>query len=483
MTETNPAPACCLALIILALLLVTPVASRAGSGPAAETERARQEYELALAWRDWLAADTRPVIGLALGGGGGRGMAHIGVLRALEEAAIPVERLSGASIGAFVGSLYASGASIDQIEQLAATTDWHNLIELKNSRMGVYSTRPLERFINYYLATLAIQPRAAVDRRGRRPPAEEEMSDVTFAQLRRPFACTATDLFSGVVVVFDTGSVAHAVRASCSFPGLFEPVEEDDGRLLVDGGVLANLPVALCRRLGAEQVIAVEVDSDTPTSIVGLMEVLTQIINIQGHALTEAERRDAVHVILPAVGSVKATDLLQTAFAVRQGEIAAWVAVPVIKRRLLGRTVEDVTVMSAAEIDSLVKLLIKPAKPRQTAIMTAPPVDLTPAVEAACRLGLFRYTLELVESLPADRRTPRLMLSASLAALRQGRADLLERYLAPLLMQPLPPAVGWRLAAAAVDARQDTWHAAIRRAMPTTASPETRPDVALSATP
>lgn len=180
----------------------------------------------------------KPRIGLALGSGSARGWAHIGVIRALQEAGIAPDILCGCSIGALVGAAYADG-DLDDLEKWVTGLTWQDVVGL----LDVGFTGGLikgERLIAFF---------------------EKHFVDKDFSALSLPFACVATDLASGREIWLKEGSVAAAVRASIALPGLFAPVERD-GRLLVDGGLVNPVPVSLCRALGAEIVIAVDLGSD-----------------------------------------------------------------------------------------------------------------------------------------------------------------------------------------------------------------------------
>lgn len=183
-----------------------------------------------------------PTIGLALGGGGARGLAHIGVLKALERAGIPVHVLAGTSMGGLIAALYAAGRPAAEIEaetlRLGKLNQLLNLVDLGLPRRAFLSGDKLYAFLQEKLGP-----------------------QLTFAQLRRPLALTAVDLISGKEIILREGSVAEAVRATISLPGMLEPVERS-GQLLVDGGVLNNVPADQARALGAEIVIAVNVSLD-----------------------------------------------------------------------------------------------------------------------------------------------------------------------------------------------------------------------------
>lgn len=179
-----------------------------------------------------------PVIGLALGSGSARGWAHIGVLRTLQEAGIQPAVVCGTSIGAFVGATYAAG-QLDKLEKWLAGLGWTDVLSFFDVGFngGLLKGEKLMSFFG------------------------ERFTDPDFASLQRPFACVATDLGSGREVWLREGSVTEAVRASIATPGLFSPVKHGHG-FLVDGALVNPVPVSLCRALGADLVIAVDLGSD-----------------------------------------------------------------------------------------------------------------------------------------------------------------------------------------------------------------------------
>ncbi len=185
--------------------------------------------------------DNRSV-GLVLGGGGVRGLAHIGVLKALEAAHIPVSYMAGSSMGGLIAALYASGIPVAEIERVALhlshPRQMMGLVDLKPPRRGLIEGSRLRAFLCGLLG-----------------------KDTTFSDLRLPLALTAVDLNSGDLIVLDEGPLVEAVMATCSVPGLLTPVVKD-GRCLVDGGILNNLPVDVARAMGAKLVIAVELSPD-----------------------------------------------------------------------------------------------------------------------------------------------------------------------------------------------------------------------------
>lgn len=428
-------------------LLILLMPTRAQSAQAAE-DGAYQQYLLAKSWNTFVQSDTRPKIGIAFGGGGARGMAHIGVIRALERANIPIDVVTGTSIGSFIGSLYATGASIDRIEELALITNWGNLIEHKTSTIGVFSTSRLQSFIGFHLNNLS-ENIMKIPTAGR--GYENSSREIQFSELKRPFLCVATDLYTGEIVIFDSGPVAQAVRASCSIPGLFEPVTDARGRLLVDGGIMMNLPVSLARKAGADIVIAVDLESDTSVVINNLVDMLAQMIRLQGRALTDKERRSADFVISPRVGTIATTDLNSVAKAIREGEIAGYQQIDAIRRGILGFP-EESGRPSPSELTEWRETVNRVTPPALTATVQPDARELVRAAAAASRLGLFREALSLLVPLGSRGNDPLILEHRMMSAIRTGNLntarEALPRYLSA---EPKAESV-WMLAAAAVDA-------------------------------
>lgn len=185
-------------------------------------------------------------IGLALGSGAARGWAHIGVIQALEEMGIQIDIVSGCSIGSYVGAAYSSGKLPELAQWVTSLTEWQVI-----ALMGVgFHKGGLVSGLKVFKAL------------------QDDFSYDNFEQLNKPFAAVATDLYSGREVNFTSGSVVEAVKASCAIPGLFPPLLYNN-RWLVDGGVVNPVPVNMCRMLGADIVIAVNLSADfRPQSIV-----------------------------------------------------------------------------------------------------------------------------------------------------------------------------------------------------------------------
>ena len=183
-------------------------------------------------------ASKRPKIGLALGSGGARGLAHIGVLKVLEEHGIPVDFIAGSSIGAMLGGFYAAGVPVKEIEKIALGTDWRRVFSVFSDPSldkGLLGGGKVKAFIESYI------------------------DGKNFEDCGIPFAAVATDLRTGEIVTLDKGKMAPAIRASISVPLVFKPVEIN-GRMLTDGALSAPVPVETVRAMGADLVIAVNLD-------------------------------------------------------------------------------------------------------------------------------------------------------------------------------------------------------------------------------
>ena len=187
----------------------------------------------------------RPKIGFVLGAGSARGWAHIGVLRALSEAGIQPDFIAGCSVGAFVGAAFAAGR-LDPLEAWALELDWKRMLRLADFglRGGLIKGRRINDLFR------------------------EQFAECDFSELPVPFAAVATDLHSGQEIWLREGKVSAAVGASIAVPGLFQPVQHED-RYLVDGSVVNPIPVSLCRAMGADIVLAVDLGSDLVGSYVG----------------------------------------------------------------------------------------------------------------------------------------------------------------------------------------------------------------------
>jgi NTE family protein len=227
-----------------------------------------------------------PKIGLALGGGGPKGLAHIGVIKTLIEHAVPIDYIAGTSAGALVGSMYAYSQDIASVERHIMDKNRLQMISYfadPSLQGGFIEGHRIEQFINEYL------------------------QDVSFENLRIPFAAIATDLKTDKKIVITTGSVAKAVRASSAIPILFKPVELDD-RLLVDGGLTSPVPVQTAFAMGADIVIAVQLDYRyNPTydlHLLNPLQVGELALDMVGKKIAEEEMKKASIVLRPHLEAI-----------------------------------------------------------------------------------------------------------------------------------------------------------------------------------
>ena len=280
----------------------------------------------------------RPRVGLVLSGGGARGAAHIGVIRALEEMHVPVDAIAGTSMGAVVGGLYAAGLSGQEIEQVFASLDWQDLLRDRTPRKDlVYRRKQDDRSflatgglginaddgVTLPLGLLQGQKITQVLRN-----ATMRVADVQdFDHLPTPFRGLATDLETGEPVVLRSGDLATVLRASMSAPGVLAPVDID-GRLLVDGGLVDNLPVDLAREMGVDIVIAVDVSFPLATraGLESPLDVTNQMIAIMVRRGTQASLKE-LHpddvLVSPDLGRMTSIDFSKMAQVMVAGEVAA----------------------------------------------------------------------------------------------------------------------------------------------------------------
>ncbi len=239
-------------------------------------------------------------IGLALSGGAARGFAHIGVVKVLQQNEIPIAYVTGTSVGSIVGALYCGGYDWQEMIDIAQSLKWQELVSPTLSGMGLVSSKKLEGFMG------------------------ELLGEMDFDELEIPFRAVAVDISRGEEVVFSSGPVARAVRASSAVPGIFEPLMEDD-RALVDGGVMNNLPVALARDMGARKVIAVDLNADRAdvAQPVNLLDVTLRSFVMLLNVSSVDGRADADVLIQPKLDEFSYHDLSVADELVKRGEDAA----------------------------------------------------------------------------------------------------------------------------------------------------------------
>ncbi|HND14949.1 MAG TPA: patatin-like phospholipase family protein, partial [Pseudomonadales bacterium] len=234
----------------------------------------------------------RPRIGLVLAGGGARGLAHIGVIRFLEEHGIRVDAIAGTSMGAIVGAMYASGLDAAEMEEVATTLDWKYAFDDTTPRNQLSLRRKQEDLdflvrgkLRYKDGRLRL-PMGAIEGQHLNMVLHDIIGHVArvrdFDSLPIPFRAVATDIETGEAVVIGRGDLATAMRASMSIPGMFSPVELD-GRLLVDGGIANSIPVDVAQTMGVDRLIVIDVG--TPLyerarldNVLTLMDQLTTIM-------------------------------------------------------------------------------------------------------------------------------------------------------------------------------------------------------------
>jgi NTE family protein len=265
-------------------------------------------------------------VGLVLGGGAARGFAHIGVLEVLEEAGIAIHRIAGCSSGAIVGALLAAGISAHQQHELVRDLRWNTISTLSL----------LPRRLSSLSLSVKDFPLGLLDLDKLIAWLQEAMGPVArFDELQMPFAAVATDIVTGELVVMNEGEVGPAVRASCSVPGLFTPYRRDE-RLLVDGGVIANLPVEVVRQMGAEYVIAVDL-LPAPGEHRKEPENIVELSFVSIYALIRANQgysAQADCTITPAIEQYSLMDLTAAEELIAAGRAAAELYLPRIQRDL-----------------------------------------------------------------------------------------------------------------------------------------------------
>ncbi|MCO8055335.1 patatin-like phospholipase family protein [Acinetobacter towneri] len=247
-----------------------------------------------------------PVIALALGGGGAKGFAHIGVIKVLESHGIKPKIVTGTSAGSFVGSLYASGKSPYQLQHIALTFKESDIRDLTLNRQGFIAGQKLQDFVNQHVANKPIE------------------------KFPIRFAAVATRLDNGRKADFIKGNAGQAVRASCSIPNVFVPATIS-GTQYVDGGLVSPIPVQTAKAMGADLVIAVDISArptgNQPVSMWGLLD---QTLNIMGQQSINQELAQANIVIQPKVGHIGTLDLKASNQTILEGEKAAQLQVKAI---------------------------------------------------------------------------------------------------------------------------------------------------------
>ena len=249
---------------------------------------------------------VRPKVGVALGGGFARGIAHIGVLHALEDNGIEIDYISGTSAGALAGIAYASGLPFKEVVKRAAELRFGVFGQWRFSWLGLASNQRLEFYPKRHL------------------------NISTFEELRIPVTIAATDLITGEPVYFNEGPLGPPLRASCAYPGLFQPVQYQE-RTLVDGFVAATVPVEAVAKMGADVIIAVFLDSEAMVKPTNFTDVIGRSFTIIQRHADLAWRTRADVVIEPHVREFAWDDFAKTPEMVAEGEEAAMAAMPRVR--------------------------------------------------------------------------------------------------------------------------------------------------------
>jgi NTE family protein len=254
------------------------------------------------------AAAPQPRIGLALGGGFARGLAHIGILKVFEEEGIPVDFIAGTSVGAVIGASYASGVSAKELGEIAGLVRFKDFSRWTLSRFGLFSNDKMATFLHKVLRCK------------------------TFEELRIPLAVAATDIITGEAAVFTSGDLVNPVRASCAYPGMFLPVNIN-GRLLVDGLLAHAVPAAPLREMGAERVVSVYLNADWvraggPRHV---FDILGQCFSIAQDKMGGVWRAASDVVVEPEIGQFGYDDFARAPDLIRAGEAAARKALSIIR--------------------------------------------------------------------------------------------------------------------------------------------------------
>lgn len=260
-----------------------------------------------------MAKSKQPKIGLALGSGGPKGLSHIGIIKVLEKNNIPIDFIAGVSIGSVVGGFYAYTKNIEKVEEIALSNNWRHTLSLffdPSLSQGLINGRKIKIFI------------------------ENIIGKIHFKDLKIPFSVVTTDIKTGKAVIMDKGEVATAIRASSSIPLIFKPVKLGNS-LLVDGGLSIPVPAGVVRGMGADIVIAVNLDadyfSDTKDSNFGFYKIANNSVKLLRYNLASSNIRDADIIINPKVGKVGWNKFIDSKSVILAGEEAMQLSILQLK--------------------------------------------------------------------------------------------------------------------------------------------------------
>lgn len=247
---------------------------------------------------------------LVLGGGSARGLAHIGALKVLERNQIPIDRIVGTSMGALIGAAYSIGDSIEGMERKARKFSVNKLLDPTIPKIGLLAGEKLEKII-----------KTLIDNK-------------KFADCRIPFTAVTTDIQNGEEIIYQKGDLSRIVRASCSWPGIFNPVKID-GRLLCDGGIKNSVPTRIAKALGADYMIAVDVGFCVKDgAITNIFQMILQSFQIMGEELNKYQARESDIIIKVDLGNIDQISFERAGEAIKKGEEAAESKIKQIKKDL-----------------------------------------------------------------------------------------------------------------------------------------------------
>jgi len=288
-----------------------------------------ENFFIDVLWHKAMSVEEKqlPKIALVLGGGGARGFAHIGVLKALQEERVPVNLVVGTSVGSIAGALYCVGASLENLQNDIKDFDVGDISNFSSISLlemlltdRLLSNKKLEDFIN------------------------ARIGEVTFNQLQIPLVCIATDLITGERILLREGSVAFAARASSTVPGIFQPVEYNQ-RYLIDGGLSENIPVSVAKIFKADVIIAIPLSADiTKNSVANIFLTLMQAIYIQGQSLDQYNLSMADVVISPDVGDLNAANFAGAYKTIDKGYMATKKSIKEVKIAIINKIPERVLI-------------------------------------------------------------------------------------------------------------------------------------------
>ena len=302
-------------------LIISSILCFFGQGVFALTQKEEDDIFRDFAWQEFteLQKDKRPSIGVTLSAGALRGASHIGVMDVLSEAGLPIDYMSGTSMGCIVGALFNAGIPLSHLQ------------ELVNSLKINYITRDFNigGILKYLFAEKLFSSEQFQEF------IDKEVGSKNYEDLPRPFACVSADIRTGEKVIFDSGPLSLGVRASMNLPGVFEPVEYRQ-RLLVDGGVVDYMPVDLVKKMGADFIITVyalpNFSHEAPSNVLGYV---LRMGDLRGAALTENSEHLADFVIVSRVADIGSANMSQTSLAIEIGASAAYSALPQLKEKLI----------------------------------------------------------------------------------------------------------------------------------------------------